>query len=216
VLEGVVNAVKQGKVKYEDGGKRTELTPEQIDALLNNLAQANKTLDKLTDKDVRIVYLPPATVASSHYIGDEPEHNSAMIMDKFVRESKLYEIKPDMRQYGFNHPNPGMREDGKYGYEFWVTIPDDMEVPESLTKKKFAGGLYAAHMIPIGAFEEWNWLAEWANNNDKYAPVYSSAEVMGGCLEEHLNYRNNVTKFADGKSSYHEVQLDLLIPVKEK
>lgn len=43
----------------------------------------------------------------------------------------IYEIKPDAGLFGFNHPNPGMREDGKYGYEDWVTIPEDMEVPEN-------------------------------------------------------------------------------------
>ena len=176
---------------------------------------ANEKLNRLTDRDVRIVYLPPATVASSHYIGDDPEWHAAAEMDKFVRESKLPEIKPDMRQYGFNHPNP-VDETNCHGYEFWVTIPDDMEVPEPLTKKKFTGGLYAAHMIPMGAFEEWGWLSDWAENNEKYAPntLDDGGECMYGLFEEHLNYRNNVSKFVNGR--YDNVQLDLLIPIKEK
>jgi len=37
----------------------------------------------------------------------------------------------------------------------WVTIPEEMDVPEPIVKKRFEGGLYAAHMIPFGAFEEW-------------------------------------------------------------
>jgi len=61
------------------------------------LKEAEKKLNKLTDKDIRIVYLPPATVAASHYIGDEPEHHAAMVMDKFVLENNLPEIKPDLR-----------------------------------------------------------------------------------------------------------------------
>ena len=183
---------------------------------LNNLDKADEKLNKLADKDVRIIYLPPATVASSHYIGENPEWTAAAAMDKFVRESRLPEIKPDMRQYGFNHPN-AVDETNYHGYEFWVTIPDDMEVPEPLTKKKFAGGLYAAHMIPIGAFEEWEWLSDWANNNGKYesASLDDNGECMYGLLEEHLNYRNNINKFKED-GHYDDIQLDLLYPVKEK
>lgn len=182
---------------------------------MDDLNKASEKLSKLTDRDVRIVYLPPAAVASAHYIGDEPEHHAATVMDKFVRESNLPNIKPDMRQYGFNCPNP-VDESNYHGYEFWVTIPDDMEVPEPLVKKRFEGGLYAAHMIPMGAFEEWEWLSEWADNNSKYEAntVDDGGQRMYGLLEEHLNYRNNVRNFADGR--YDNVQLDLLIPIKEK
>ena len=182
---------------------------------MENLNKAEERLSKLTDKDVRIIYLPPATVAASHYIGDEPEHHAAAAMDKFVTESKLPEIKPDMRQYGFNHPNP-VDETNYHGYEFWVTIPESMDVPEPLTKKKFEGGLYAAHMIPIGAFEEWEWLSDWANNNEKYESntLDDNGECMYGLLEEHLNYRNNVSKFEGGR--YDNTQLDLLYPIKGK
>lgn len=182
---------------------------------MEELNKADEKLNKLTDRDVRIVYLPPATIASSHYIGDEPEYHAAAIMAKFVLDSKLHEIKPDLRQYGFNHPNPGMREDGKHGYEFWLTIPDDMVVPEPLTKKKFAGGLYAAHMIPMGAFEEWGLLDNWLHNNDKYEYRGNGDELnMFDFLEEHLNYLNNVIKAVDG--CYEIFQLDLLVPIKEK
>ena len=171
---------------------------------------------KLTDREVRIVYLPPSWVAASHAIGETPENRAAEAIDKFVLESGLAEIKPDMRQYGFNHPNeiPGTDQ---HGYEFWVTIPEDIEVPAPLEKKFFEGGLYAAHMIPIGAFEEWQLITEWAfNDNEKYYPVLKDddGECMHGLLEEHLNYRNNVSKFKDGR--YDNIQLDLLVPIKER
>ncbi len=182
---------------------------------MEDLNRADKKLSKLTDKDVRIVYLPPATVASSHFIGDEPEHNAAKAMDKFVLDSNLPQLKPDLRQYGFNHPNP-VDETNAHGYEFWVTIPDDMDVPAPLVKKHFEGGLYAAHMIPMGAFEEWGWLWDWAHNNERYLPniLDDGGECMNGLLEEHLNYRNNVSNFKGGV--YDNIQLDLLIPIKEK
>ena len=85
------------------------------------------------------------------YEGDDPEMHVHKAVDAFVRESNLTAIKPDLRQYGFNSPNP-VDETGYHGYEVWVTIPDVFSLPEPLVKKHFEGGLYAAHMIPFGAF----------------------------------------------------------------
>ena len=94
-----------------------------------------------------------------------------------------------------------------------MTIPDDFEVPAPLVKKRFEGGLYAAHMIQFGAFEEWGWLIEWVMQNKKYEyrGDWNGANQFG-CLEEHLNYVNRVhftASEADG------MQLDLLVPIKE-
>lgn len=176
---------------------------------MEDLNKASKNLSKLTD--VRIVYLPPATVAASQYVGENPEMNAAAALDKFVMESGLTGIKPDLRHYGFNHPNPS-ENSPTYGYEMWVTIPDDMEVPEPLVKKKFPGGLYAAHMIQMGNFHEWEWLWDWAHNNPDYAPniLEDGGECMHGLLEEHLDYLHHVGQPDDG------IQLDLLIPIKVK
>ena len=86
------------------------------------------------DLRIRIVILPPMTVAAYHFIGENPEESVGDVIDKFVRDFKLYEKKPDSRLFGFNHPNPS--PDKPYGYEDWVTIPEDMEVPAPLVKKK--------------------------------------------------------------------------------
>lgn len=178
---------------------------------MEDLNHASAKLNKLTDKDVRIIYLPPSTVASYQYIGDEPEMHCGQVIDRFVLETDLTAIKPDLRHYGFNSPVPD--ETGYHGYERWITIPDDMEVPEPIVKKKFEGGLYAAHMIPFGAFEEWEWLNQWVSESDKYE--YNGdwdCSIMFGWLEEHLNYINHVHL---PNSEPPELQLDLLIPIKE-
>lgn len=166
-------------------------------------------------KNVRIVLLPACTVASYHFKGENPEETVGAQMDKFVRESRLYELKPDARLFGFNHPNPSANSP-QYGYEDWVTIPEDMEVPAPLVKKHFAGGLYAAHTIKFGDFHEWNLLHKWVIDNEKYTSNYSEQgeEIMGGCLEEHLNwvYASHMgwpENFIDG-------QLDLLLPIRFK
>ena len=131
-------------------------------------------------------------------------------IDQFVKSTNLTDMKPDLRHYGFNRD-----VDGTHGYEVWVTIPEDMEVPETLTKKTFKGGLYAAYMIPMGAFEEWNVLNEWLAEN----PVYEmnnegkGQDCMFGALEEHINYFNHV-KLENTEPD--DMQLDLLMPIREK
>lgn len=162
---------------------------------------------------VRIVQLPPYTVAAYQYVGDEPEEKVGNTMDQFIRSSGLYEKKPDARLFGFNNPDPDP-ETGFHGYEDWVTIPEDMEVPEPFVKKQFAGGLYAAYTINFPDFFEWKFLTEWVEKNDRYEADYhdESLSDMGGCLEEHLNWVYSAhmgwpENGIDGK-------LDLLLPVK--
>ncbi|QNO14183.1 effector binding domain-containing protein [Alkalicella caledoniensis] len=179
---------------------------------VEKLSKANETLRKL--ENVRIVLLPSCTVASYHYIGENPEDTVGAQINKFIQECKLYELKPDARMFGFNHPNPS--KDNPYGYESWVTIPEDLEVPKPLTKKYFEGGLYGAHSIKFGDFHEWQLLCKWAENNEKYIPNYSELgeEIMGGCLEEHLNwvYSSHMGWPEDGIDG----MLDLLVPIKLK
>lgn len=175
---------------------------------MSELSQADQKLSKLTDKNVRIIHLPPAAVAAYQYVGDEPEMHVNQVVDQFVRESHLIELKPDLRHFGFNADKADL-----HGYEMWVTIPDDMEVPEPLVKRRFEGGLYAAHMIPFGAFDEWGLLCKWVQSSEKYQGNSGGkgAECMWGLLEEHLNYANHV--YLDN-SEPEDLQLDLLHPIK--
>ena len=43
---------------------------------MTDVEQATAKVNQLTDKYVRIVYLPPAMVAAAHYIGSEPERRT--------------------------------------------------------------------------------------------------------------------------------------------
>lgn len=187
---------------------------------MDDLNKAAETLSKLTDKDVRIIYLPPSAVASSHFYGEEgeAEGKAAEAMDNFVRASGLCNTKKDLRHYGFNNPSST-----SHGYERFVTIPDDMDVPLPLTKKHFSGGLYAAHMIPMGDFFKWEWLCNWVNKSSKYEIDTSKEGCRNRCLEEHLNYVNyvNLPCVINYDSNLPEeeqynLQLDLLVPIKEK
>lgn len=177
---------------------------------MNDLNQADSILSKL--RDVRILYLPPATVVAAHFIGPDPEDMASDMIEAFARANDLIRIKPDLRMYGFNHPNP-VDETNSHGYEFWLTIPDDLDVPAPLQKKRFPGGLYAAHMIRMGDFQEWAWLDQWVRENGEY--VYAGKgdpENMFDSLEEHLNIFSHLSM--PGKIT--PTQLDLLIPVRKK
>lgn len=171
----------------------------------------NSTLKTTENKmDIRIVYLPPATVASSHYFGKNPEDPSGEKLAEFIRKSNLPEIKPDFRVYGFNNPSPTNGKE-EYGYEFLVTIPDEFEVTAPLEKKHFAGGLYAAHCIKMGDFQEWQPFFELISKSAEYDIDWREPNGMGGSLEEELNAYSVYT----GKIKEAE-QLDLLIPIKRK
>lgn len=183
---------------------------------LKDLNMASAGLPKL--QDVRIIYLPPMTVAAAHCTGENSESNSGAAIDKFVTESGLLKLKPDIRQFGFNHsfewaeigePAPG--------YERWVSITEDMVVPAPLIKRKFTGGLYAAHAINMGEFDHWLSLQEWVNESDKYENDVNSIRCtpytkgMDSGLEEQLNYYSNVQ---NPDLLENTLQLDLLLPIK--
>ena len=165
-------------------------------------------------RDVRIVYLPASEVAAAHFIGEDPEDRAGEMLSDFVRGTKLWEKHPGLRVYGFNHPNP-MDETGFHGYEFWVTIPDGTQVPAPLVKKYFPGGTYAAHMIRMGDFQEWELLESWVQNNEEYEYAGNGdPEIMFGALEEHLNFHEHIRETPAGEPE--TIQLDLLIPVRKK
>lgn len=162
--------------------------------------------------EVRFIDLPPMTVAAAQYTGDEPENHAQAMLEDFIENADLVHKMPGLRMFGFNNPSPE-KPDDVYGYEFWVTIPESMEVPAPLEKKKFKGGLYAAHAIRMGDFQEWGIFYRRMQNDSDYEVNAREPFAMGGCLEEHLNVRGY---FAQEKGKREVKQIDLLIPVKEK
>ena len=185
---------------------KTKLKEERT---MDELNKADQTLSAL--RSVRIIYLPPCTVAASHYFGDHPEMNAHKPLENFIREIGLTRLMPGFREFGFNNPCP--KGDEAYGYEFWATIPDDLDVPAPLVKKTFAGGLYAAHCIKMGDFHEWQWLTDWVNTSAEYDSDNREPAGMFGLLEEHLNA---YTYYVGDATKTVFVQLDLLAPIKPK
>lgn len=179
---------------------------------MEDLNKADESLRKLTDRDVRIIHIPPLTVAALHIIGSMAELEGAEPIREFIQKNNLEQIYPQTRHFGFNHPDGRLPDGSDHGYERWITIPDHLEVEAPFVKKQFSGGLYAAHMIPMGAFDEWELLYAWATNNEKYEIISGDTECMHGLLEEHLNFINMYKLNANDSS----IQIDLLVPMKAK
>lgn len=186
---------------------------------MEELNRANENLSKLENRDVRIVYLPPMTVAAAYATGEGCESKANDMITQFVKESGLLKIKPDARSFGFDCSKEaaviGQPSDV---YEAWVSIPDDTEIFAPLIKRTFDGGLYAAHVLRTWDFQDWGLLKEWVNGSEKYdndwdSPRWTSQETIAGQgFEEKLNFYNFVQK--GGKME--DLQLDLLFPIKEK
>lgn len=182
---------------------------------MSELNKADERLSRLTDKDVRVVYIPPMTVAAIRCVGgNSPETETGDLLFAFIENSNLSKIKPDFRHFGFNHPSGSKPDGSDHGYERWVSIPDDMEVQKPFVKKTFTGGLYGSHMIPMGLFEEWQLLYEWATNSDKYDIRWGNQDEDYGFMEEHLNAINHY--HWTHEQCDQQLQLDLLLPLSEK
>jgi len=192
--------------------------PLKEDKTVADLQEASEKLNKLADRDVRIVYLPPMTAASIHIVGQDTEGNHAelianSIIDDFIQKSNLKEVYPAARNFGFNNPDGVDDNDPAHGYERWVSIPNDMDVSAPLIKRYLEGGIYAAHMIPMGAWDEgWLPLHTWVANNDRFDFRWETINGVCGWLEEHLNYWD-----WDIANRYNRInQFDLLLPVRPK
>jgi len=183
---------------------------------MEELNKANKSINTLTD--VRIIYLPPMTVATASACGENCEGKALEMTERFVKERNILKIKPDIRQFGFDCSMgaTGVGENSNK-YQVWVSIPDDMEVPEPLVKRTFKGGLYASHMIKMGDFHHWDFLREWVNNSSEYDNDWNTVRCtpwdqdMDKCLEESLNFWNNMQ---NPNFNPDNSQLDLLFPIK--
>ena len=185
---------------------------------MEQLKQASEKLSKLEDKDVRIVYLPPMTVAAAYASGEGCEGKALNMINQFVKDSGLLNIKPDARSFGFDCSKEvvGIGEPS-HMYEVWVSVPDGMDIPAPLVKRTFSGGLYAAHVLRSWDFEDWRLLGEWVDTSDKYdndwgSPRWTSLETVSGQgFEETLNFY-----YYTQNGQMENLQLDLLFPIKEK
>lgn len=176
----------------------------QESALQIVLSERNVSMAANQLNDVRIVRIPGMTVASYRAESATPEQDCSEVVNKFVLDNALHK-KSGFRHFGFNNPNP-TENNPVYGYEIWVAIPDDFDVPAPLVKKRFEGGLYASIATKMGEIgERWQQLYHWTKNSEKYDVDFSFQ-----WLEECIDYETFIT----GEESAQ--QLDLLEPIKQR
>ena len=164
---------------------------------------------------IKIVKLFDMKVISFHswgeFIGD-PEEKTFKKLDKWVKESGISLDPLKYQIFGFNNPSPHINDSGEqfaskynpYGYEVWMTIPEDYEIEENVKVKTIKGGLYGVVSIRgvnnIG--KGWKFLFDWIQNSEEYdfhpnwkgLSKYSDEEhVNQGItgLEYHVNYPEN-------------------------
>lgn len=171
------------------------------------LSEREMTMSAANLSNVRIVKLPPMAVASFSAKSITPEDDCAKVVVPFVLKNNLNK-RGDFRFFGFNNPSP-TEGNPVYGYEMWITIPEDFSVPAPFQKKRFEGGLYASistQMNEIG--ERWMLLYNWCTNNDKYE-ADPSAQWMEECCMDYESFHSNQVDAS-------EKQLDLLSPIRPK
>ena len=157
--------------------------------------------------NVRIVKIPAITVAAYRAESDSPEDDCSKVFNKFVLENDLHKHS-GYRYFGFNNPSP-TEGNPVYGYEMWVTIPENFTVSEPMMKKNFAGGLYASistQMNEIG--ERWQALNAWCEESNKY-DVDFSFQWLEECTMDFETFISDDVQDSDK-------QLDLLHPIKQR
>ncbi len=189
--------------------QKTDLHREKTSA---DLALAEERLNRLTDRDVRIVYLPPMRMIFFHCVGEAPELASDEAAQEFLRTTDFAKTCPASRHFGFNHD-----VDGVHGYERWLTLPDGAILPKNIPTKTFSGGLYAVTCAMMGEWERWEKLFHNFDNHTRYTVAMNDSTAMGGLLEEHLNYWNWYDEPGlSMEENDRTKQLDLYLPIRKK
>ena len=182
-----------------------------------DLLKAADVLNKL--ENVRVVYVPPMTVASVYVTGENSEEKAWQTIVDFVMENNLVEAKPDLRVFKIAHQNA---TGSSFGDEVWVSIPNNIIIPQGITKKRFLGGQYAAHVLDNNGFEVALGLQDWINESDKHQydfdgnlsrcdPPMSELDSFGGM---HLDL-SEVLNFNNFQKPGFESQIDFLTPIKD-
>ena len=151
--------------------------------------------------NVQIVQLPPMRVASVHGFGSSPEIQAWNKLATWTKARGVEQTR--YRIFGFNNPDPSPGSPN-YGYEFWVTVGEDVAGDDVAEIKQVAGGLYAVLRCEVkGDFEkigqDWRQLVAWRENSRYHMGQHQ-------WLEEHLGGIDVTVA---------NVVLELMMPVAE-
>jgi DNA-binding transcriptional MerR regulator len=205
IIQSIKNVQNLEQVFSYLEAENAKLDSRQIVIPQNQLSERVIIMSNRKLSNVRIVCLPAMTVASYRAESAAPENDCSTVFNRFVLENNLHK-RDGYRYFGFNNPSP-TEGNPVYGYEMWVTIPEDFDVPKPLVKKDFCGGLYASistQMNEIG--ERWMLLHDWCEYSDEYDP-----DLTFQWLEE---CTMDFETFISEQVPFGSKQLDLLEPIK--
>ena len=136
----------------------------------------------MTDLEVKMVDLDSMHVVVATGYGVEPEDEAWGEILDFARSHRLDPWDQTHRFFGFNNPDPDP-VGTEYGYEQWMTVPDDVGVAAPLQTRDVAGGRYA--MVRIHGLDtigkSWQYLAGWCEDHGLIVDTDRNP-----CLEELL------------------------------
>jgi DNA gyrase inhibitor GyrI len=91
---------------------------------------------------VRIEELPPMWVASCRAVGVSPEVEVWSRLSGWAETAGLLEDPERYPVFGL-YPAAHQDTDPEHGYELWIRVDEEMQLPEGMVRREFGGGLYA-------------------------------------------------------------------------
>ena len=128
--------------------------------------------------DIRFETLPAYHVACFSGFGAEPEMEAWGKLVVWANEKKIFPLKPGVRIFGFNNPDPAPGSPN-YGYDFWITIDPSMDEP-GLKTLDFPGGEYAVvHCDGVEVIvQTWQALNQWIEQSEYVYGKYQWLEEV--------------------------------------
>lgn len=124
----------------------------------------------MEDQEIRIVTLPAVRVASFYAFSSSPETEAWTKAVNWAKSHGCWQEAPNVRIFGFNNPDPSPGSPN-YGYEYWVTIGDDLQSDSDTKIKDYLGGMYAVLRCDVTANPweiiptSWGKLVKWLESS---------------------------------------------------
>ena len=150
--------------------------------------------------------IPDMYVAAIQVQSLTPEKDTLIQVMNFVKNYEFINLVTSYH-FGFTIPNIDM-DRGIFGYERWVSIPNEMEILPPFKKKHFAGGAYATKIIRYGDYDEWSNLIDDVQKSDYEVDL--SLNIYDGARLEQYNFITS----PNFKQTEEESFIQLLIRIK--
>jgi AraC family transcriptional regulator len=126
---------------------------------------------KMEKLEVRIITLPPMRVATFTAFSANPEIEARDKLVTWAKSHGYWQETPATRIFGFDNPTASEGSPNR-GYEFWLTVPPEVQSDDQVKVKEFSGGLYGVlccdvtHADPYDVIPAtWQKLVKWRESS---------------------------------------------------